>query len=201
MGKLTDPGVMPPDDDSLSLMEECTKGGIHAVVYLSRLGLLNLAKDPRKCGKPDFKSVPEVQRFWDSTKPIVESIATQYKTRNAIRNALRDRHICLEEISRDCVDKFGQQVWNDGVEKSFVTRIDTPDRVSKNHKAKDTFRVQKSTKVKARVKIAQSTYPRHLIYEDRSDQHNCCGIPKEALEFQNHKNGQEEAAAKRTGRK
>ena len=162
---------MPPDDDSLSLMEECTKGGIHAVVYLSRLGLLNLAKDPRKCGKPDFKSVPEVQRFWDSTKPIVESIATQYKTRNAIRDALQNRRICLEEISRDCVEQFGHQVWNDGVENPFVTRVDTPSRVSKNYKAKDTFRVQKSSKVKTRAKIADITYPRHLIYEDRSDQH------------------------------
>ena len=163
---------MPPDDDSLSLIEECTKGGIHAVVYLSRLGLINLAKDPRKCGKPDFKSVPEVQRFWDSTKPIFESIATHYKTRNAIRDALRDRRICLEEISRDCVDQFGPQVWNDGVENPFVTRVDTPSRFSKNYKAKDTFRVQKSSKVKTRAKIiADITYPRHLIYKDRSDQH------------------------------
>ncbi|KAI4642837.1 hypothetical protein J4E93_006906 [Alternaria ventricosa] len=168
--ELTDPGVMPPGDDSLSLIEECTKGGIHAVVYLSRLGLINLAKDARKCGKPDFKSVPEVQRFWDSTKPIVESIATQYKTRNAMRDALRDRRICLEEISRDCVNKFGHQVWNNGIEEPFVTRVDTPKRLSEKSKSKETFRVQKSSKVKTRTKIAESTYPRHLIYGDRSDQ-------------------------------
>ncbi|KAI4950071.1 hypothetical protein J4E91_004727 [Alternaria rosae] len=169
--ELTDPGVMPPDGDPLSLIEECTKGGIHAVVYLSRLGLINLAKDPGKCGIPDFKSVPEVQRFWDSTKPIVESIATQYKTRNAIRDALRDRRICLEEISIDCLRSFGHQVWNKGVEEAFVTHVDTPDRDSKKPRTKDNFRVQKTSKGKARARIAESAYPRHLIYEDRSDQH------------------------------
>ncbi|KAI4661044.1 uncharacterized protein J4E79_005612 [Alternaria viburni] len=158
---------MPPDDDSLSLIEECTKGGIHAVVYLSRLGLINLAKDPGKSGIPDFKSVPDVQRFWDSTKPIVESIATRYKTRNAIRDALRDRRICLEEISRDCLEQFGHHVWNNGVKGPFVTRVDTPSRVSKKFEVNDTFRVQKSSKVKTRTKIAESTYPRHLIYENR----------------------------------
>jgi hypothetical protein len=158
---------MSPDIDSL--IEECTRGGIYATLYLSRLGLRNLAKNPGKSGKPDFNSTPVVQRFWDSTNLIVKSIATQYNSRKAIREALRKRRICLDQIARPCLKTFGHQIWGTGANASLVTSVDTVAKISGTPTVKSNSRGKNPSKPKALPQIAESAYSRHLIYEDPND--------------------------------
>jgi hypothetical protein len=146
---------MSPDIDSL--IEECTRGGEYATLYMSRLGLLDLA------------STPVFQRFWNSTKPIVKSIATQYNSRNSIREALRKRRICLDQIARPCLKTFGHQIWGTGANASLVASVNTIAKTSGTPTVKRNSRGKNPSKPKALSQIAESAYSRHLIYEDPND--------------------------------
>ncbi|CAG5140454.1 uncharacterized protein ALTATR162_LOCUS713 [Alternaria atra] len=144
---------MPPD--SASLIEECTNGTTKAGLYLSRLGLEQEFKNPNRPGRPNFKSVPELQGFWVATNLEIKAIAALYQSRKAIREALRNRLICLDEISRDCLNSYGQQIWNNGEEADFVLSVDTTTAPSK---------------IKGHAQVAEDKYLRHLIYEHPSDE-------------------------------
>jgi hypothetical protein len=152
-------GAMPPRDVSPDLVEECTTGTTLASLYRSRLGLPKSFKNPK-----------ELHLFWTATAVEVKKIATHYKSRKAIREALRFRRICLDEISKDCLETHGRQVWSNGEEGPFVTSIDTPTTLSKTYKAEDTSRVRKPPRNKKHAISTECNYPRHLIYEDPGDQ-------------------------------
>ncbi|CAN9163962.1 unnamed protein product [Alternaria alternata] len=89
-----------------SLIEECTNGTTKAGLYLSRLGLEKEIKNPNKPGKPKF-SIPELDDLWEATNLKANAIAATYNSRKAIREALRRRDICLDEIARDCLVGYG----------------------------------------------------------------------------------------------
>jgi hypothetical protein len=144
---------MPPD--AASLIEECTNGTTKAALYLSRLGLEQVIKNPNKPGRPDFKSVPVIYDFSVATVQKVNAIAALYTSRKAIREALRTRHICLDEIARGCLETYGQKIWNNGVEAPFVLSIGVPTTLSK---------------IKGHAQVAQDKYLRNLIYEHPSDE-------------------------------
>jgi hypothetical protein len=144
---------MPPD--SASLIEECTNGTTKAGLYLSRLGLEQEFKNPNRPGRPNFKSVPELQDFWVATNLEIKAIAALYQSRKAIREALRNRLICLDEISRDCLNSYGRQIWNNGEEADFVLSVDATTAPSK---------------IKGHAQVAEDKYLRHLIYEHPSDE-------------------------------
>lgn len=141
--------------DAASLIEECTNGSTKAALYLSRLGLEKSFKHPNRPGRPDFKPVPALRKFWYATRGEVNAIATRYESRKAIRDALRLRHICLDEIARDCLKDYGQRIWHNGVEASFVLSVDATTTLSK---------------IKGHAQALEDKYQRHLIYEHPSDE-------------------------------
>ncbi|KAB2111020.1 hypothetical protein AG0111_0g1721 [Alternaria gaisen] len=136
-----------------SLIEECTNGTTRAGLYLSRLGLEKEIKNPNKPGKPKF-SVPELGDLWEATNLKANTIAATYNSRKAIREALRRRDICLDEVARDCLVGYGPKIWNNGREVPFVLSLDTTTTPSK---------------IKGHAQVAEDKYLRHLIYEHPSD--------------------------------
>ncbi|CAN9102721.1 unnamed protein product [Alternaria alternata] len=138
-----------------SLIEECTNGTTKAGLYLSRLGLEKDFKNPNKPGKPNFESVPALRKLWNATNQKVNAIAATYSSRRAIREALRRRDICLDEIARDCLVSYGPEIWNNGREVPFVLSLDTTTAPSK---------------IRGHAQVAEDKYLRHLIYEHPSDE-------------------------------
>ena len=136
-----------------SLIKECTNGTTKAGLYLSRLGLEKEIKNPNKPGKPKF-SIPELDDLWGATNLKANAIAATYNSRKAIREALRRRDICLDEIARDCLVGYGPKIWNNGREVYFVLSLDTTTTPSK---------------IKGHAQVAEDKYLRHLIYEHPSD--------------------------------
>ncbi|KAL1801503.1 hypothetical protein ACET3X_001845 [Alternaria dauci] len=138
-----------------SLIEECTNGTTKAGLYLSRLGLEKNFKDPNKPGKPNFKSVPEINKLWLATQQKANEIAKLYPSRKAIREALRRRDICLDDIARDCLETYGHKIWTNGREAPSVLSLDTTTTPSK---------------IKGHAQVAEDKYLRHLIYEHPGDE-------------------------------
>jgi hypothetical protein len=161
---------MPPRDVSLDLVEECTRGTTRASLYCSRLGLPKSFKKPTESGRPGYKTDLVLHDFWTATALEAKEIVTRYKSRKAIREALRSRRICLDQISKKCLESHGQKVWNDRVQTPYVTSIDTRIALSKTPKAEDTSRVGEFLRSKKHAKSTDCNYPRQLIYEDPGDQ-------------------------------
>jgi hypothetical protein len=141
--------------DTFSLIEECTNATTKAGLYLSRLGMEQGFKNPNKPGRPNFESEPVLEEFWGTARQEANAIATRYKSRKAIREALRLRNICLDEIARDCLERYGRQIWNNGREKPFVLSLDLTTTPSK---------------IKGHAQVLGDIYTRHLIYEHPSDE-------------------------------
>jgi hypothetical protein len=146
-----------------ALIQECTRGSTKASSYRSRLGLVNEFTDPTKPGRPGFKSNPTIHEFWIATNDKVHAIALLYKSRNAIREALIDQRITLDETVNECLEEAGHKIWNDGLEAEFLT---TPDVTGALSEALD---AECAPKFKNASEFAENGYPRHLIYEDPDD--------------------------------
>jgi hypothetical protein len=149
--------------DVASLIKECTNGSTKAWQYRARLGLLRSFTDPTKPGRPGFKSVKVIQDFWTATNVKVHELATVYKSRTAIREALIRQLISVDQTVDDCLERFGYQIWSDGLKAPFLTTLDDTTVLDKKSDAETASRVKKAPKA------TRTPYLRHLIYEDPSD--------------------------------
>jgi hypothetical protein len=136
-------------EDIVALIKEATRPDTKTRTYIARLGLRRLLKNERS-HKPFF-TVPVVQSFYEATQAVVKSLSIRYDSKNALKGAFNTRTALFDEAINNVL-KDGHKIWNSEDPRHAVTQMD------ESQGPFDTTELN-------------GHYPRHLLFEDPSDQH------------------------------